>query len=46
MSKGGIIISHDYIYAARVMKAVDEFFKGKPEPIITPSSTQCLIVKV
>jgi len=46
MTRGGIIISHDYIYAAGVKKAVDEFFKDKPEPIVTPSSTQCLIVKV
>lgn len=46
MSKGGIIILHDYIYATGVKKAVDEFFKDKPEPVITPSSTQCLIVKV
>jgi hypothetical protein len=46
MSKGGIIISHDYISAPGVRKAFDEFFKDKPEPIIEMSGTQCLIVKI
>lgn len=46
MSKGGVIVSHDYIYAAGVRKAFDEFFKDKPEPIIELSGSQCLIVKV
>ena len=47
MSKGGIIISHDYAYAFGVKKAFDEFFSDKPEPIIELEiiGTQCLIVK-
>lgn len=46
MNKGGIILSHDYISAAGVRKAFDEFFKDKPEPIIELSGSQCLIVKL
>lgn len=47
MSKGGIIISHDYAFASGVKKAFDEFFYDKPEPIIELEiiGTQCLIVK-
>lgn len=46
MARGGIIISHDYINAAGVKEAFDEFFKDKAEPIIEMSGTQCLIVKL
>ncbi len=46
MSKGGIIISHDYISAPGVRTAIDDFFKDKPEPIIELSGSQCLIVKI
>lgn len=46
MSKGGIILSHDYANLPGVSKAFDEFFAQKPEPIIEMSSSQCLIVKV
>lgn len=46
LSKGGIMISHNYIDAIGVRKAFDEFFKNKPEPVIEMSGTQCLIVKV
>jgi hypothetical protein len=45
MEKGGIIMSHDYINADGVRKAFDDFFADKPEPILTFSETQCLIVK-
>lgn len=45
MNRGGIIISHDYIGAQGVRKAVDTFFQEKPEPIIELSGSQCLIVK-
>lgn len=45
MTKGGVIISHDYPSAAGVKKAFDEFFKDKPEPIIQISGSQCLVVK-
>ena len=46
MNRGGIIIAHDYVFAAGVRKAFDEFFKDKPEPIIEMSGTQCLLVKL
>lgn len=39
-------MSHDYIWAIGVRKAVDEFYKNKQEPIIEMSGSQCLIVKV
>lgn len=48
MNGGGIIVSHDYINAnaAGVRKAIDNFFKDKPEPVIEISGSQCLIVKL
>lgn len=47
MSKGGVIISHDYSGSKGVKRAFDEFFEAKPEIIIEPFGTsQCLIVKV
>jgi len=46
MTKGGIIISHDYFFASGVRKAFEEFFQSKPEPIIPLSESQCLVVKV
>jgi O-methyltransferase len=45
MSKGGIIISHDYLTAG-VKKAFDEFIQDKREPIIDLAGSQCLIVKI
>ena len=45
MTLGGVIISHDYTSVAGVRKAVDDFFKDKPEPIIDLTGSQCLIVK-
>lgn len=46
MSRGGIIISHDYLTAPGVQKAFDEFFTDKPEPVIETAGSQCLVVKV
>ena len=47
VSRGGVIISHDYPNSDGVNKAFDEFFQDKPEIIIEPFATgQCLIVKV
>jgi len=47
MSRGGVIISHDYPASKGVKQAFDEFFKDKLEIIIEPFGTdQCLIVKV
>jgi len=46
MTRGGIIISHDYISSSGVRKAFDEFFQNKPEPIIEAAVSQCLVVKL
>lgn len=46
MSKGGVIISHDYMTIEGVRKAFDEFFKDKPEVIIELSGSQCVVVKI
>lgn len=45
MSRGGIIICHDYVLASGVRKAVDEFFHDKPEPVIELCENQCFILK-
>jgi hypothetical protein len=47
MSKGGIMMSHDYrsISCPGVKKAFDEFFYDKPEPIIELWDSQCCVVK-
>jgi hypothetical protein len=44
---GGVIISHDYrsLKCPGVKRAFDEFFSGKPEPVIELWKTQCLVVK-
>lgn len=46
MSTGGIVISHDYLTTPGVKKAFDDFFEGKPEPVIETAGSQCLVVKV
>jgi hypothetical protein len=46
MSPGGILLSHDYITAPGVKKAFDDFFVGKPEPVLETAGSQCLVVKV
>lgn len=47
MTKGAILISHDYIWADGVRKAFEEFFADKPEPVIELDfiGSQCLVVK-
>jgi O-methyltransferase len=46
MSRGGIVISHDYVTAKGVRKAFDEFFCDKPEPILEITGSQCLFMKL
>jgi hypothetical protein len=46
MSRGGIILSHDYINTPGVRKAFDDFFEGKPEPVLETAGSQCLVVNV
>lgn len=45
LAPGGILLSHDYDWAAGVRKAFDEFFRDKPENIIEQPTTQCMVVK-
>lgn len=44
MNRGGVILSHDYLSAAGVTKAFDEFFEKKAEPVIPLAGKQCLVV--
>jgi O-methyltransferase len=46
MSKGGMLISHDYMWAEGVRRAFVEFFADKPEPIIELSGSQCAFIKL
>ena len=46
MSKGGIIISHDYPYAEGVRRAFTEFFSDKPEIVLGLLTKQALVVKL
>jgi len=47
LSKGGVIISHDYASSGGVRKAFDEFFEDKPEIIIQQYGTvQAFVVKL
>jgi len=45
MTKGGVIISHDYYGCPGVKKAIDKFIKNKKEILIEIPGSQCLIVK-
>ncbi len=45
MSKGGIILCHDYPISVGVNKAINKFFKDKPETVIKMVGNQALIVK-
>jgi hypothetical protein len=46
MTKGGVILSHDYSILAGVKQAFAEFLDGKPERPIELPSTQCMLVKL
>jgi len=46
MSPGGVIISHDYLTAPGVRKAVDEYFADKPEPVVETAASQCIVIKL
>jgi hypothetical protein len=46
MNRGGVIVSHDYLTAPGVRKAVDEYFADKPEPVVETAASQCLVVKL
>jgi hypothetical protein len=44
MSKGGVIISHDYSTVPGVKKAFDEYFKDKSATVIELPTSQCMVV--
>jgi hypothetical protein len=46
MTKGGVILSHDYSILAGVKRAFAEFLADKPEAPIELPSTQCMLVKL
>jgi O-methyltransferase len=46
MSRGAVLISHDYTIAKGVRKAFDEFFADKPECLIELSGSQVAFVKL
>jgi O-methyltransferase len=46
LSSGGIMLCHDYPSAAGVVKAVHEFFRDKPDPVIELTGYQAMIVKL
>jgi hypothetical protein len=43
---GGIIVCHDYETALGAREAMDEFFKGLPEPVIELAGDQAMVVKL
>jgi predicted O-methyltransferase YrrM len=46
LSPGGIMLCHDYPSASGVVKAVEEFFRGKPDPVVELTGYQAMIVKL
>jgi len=46
MSKGGILLSHDYSQYKGVKRAFDEFFIDKPEPVVALCESQCFFIKL
>jgi hypothetical protein len=46
MSRGGIIVSHDYSNAEGVRQAFDQFFADKAEPVLQVALSQALVVKL
>ncbi len=46
MSKGGVILSHDFPVGKGVVKAFEEFFKDKPETFIPLLDKHVMVVKL
>jgi O-methyltransferase len=46
MSRGGILVSHDFRSTAGVDRAFQEFFAGKPEPVLEMLGYQALVIKL
>lgn len=45
ITKGGVLLSHDYLWIEAVRRAFNDFFKDKTEPIIELTDNQSMIVK-
>lgn len=45
LEKGGVLLSHDYPFSDGVVKAFDEFFRGKSETFFPLAGNQCMAVK-
>jgi len=46
LSKGGILVSHDYDTSNGVNLAFEQFFADKPEPYFDLVGSQCMFVKM
>jgi hypothetical protein len=46
LSAGGIMLCHDYPSASGVARALEEFFRDKPEPVVELTGYQAMVVKV
>ncbi len=46
MSRGGILVCHDYDTSEGVNRAFEEFFADKPEPYFDLVGSQCMFVKM
>ena len=46
VSRGGMILIHDYLWAEGVRKAVQEFFLNRAEPILEMAGAYCGVVKL
>jgi Macrocin-O-methyltransferase (TylF). len=46
LNPGGIIVTHDYSWAAGVDRAFSEFFMDKPEKPIETIGYQAMVVKL
>ena len=45
MTKGGVILIHDYHSSIGVTKAVQQFFEDKQEPVVELPVSQCMTIK-
>jgi hypothetical protein len=46
VNPGGMLLIHDYLWAEGVQKAVQEFFRTRPEPVLELAGAYCGIVKI
>lgn len=46
LSRGGILLCHDYPSAKGVVTALEEFFRDKPDPVVELTGYQVMVVKL